>query len=107
MAILASVPLLLHTLLLLPPSFKFLLDPPPSPPAVRPLVRSYAFLLLSTHLACLVLTFSLRPGSVILARLAIALAVYHFGPIGRAWGRLKNGELTGEMGGPGVDQKSV
>jgi hypothetical protein len=97
--------LVAHAFLLLPPAIHFLARPPLAPSDVSPVIRSYGFLLLSTHLATLLLALapSLAEGdSVLKARIQLALAVYHIGPIWRAVERLRARDEGREMGGPAV-----
>lgn len=99
-----SWPILAHALLALPPSLKFLLNPPPSGPDIAPLIRSYGFLLLSTHVITLTVALSTTPSTHVLARIALGCSLYHAGPIQRAWSRLRQGEpaFTTDLGGPAV-----
>lgn len=100
---LGSYALLAHSLLLLAPACLFLARPPPAPPAVAPLIRSYGLLALSIHLVTLALAFPGSPlPSALLGRVSLGCAVYHVGPILRALGRLRSGDTATDLGGPMV-----
>lgn len=69
----------------------------------RPIVFSYALLLLSTAIISLVFAFTaILPGGSTRRMLALGMMVYHVGPILRALVRLKRGVGGKELGGPMV-----
>ncbi len=90
------LPFLFHILVELPASVGFFLRPSATLPAAQPdahaLIRQYALLLLSTNL--IAGAFLFEPSSPSSRRVAGAFALYHVGPIVRAWNRVSAGEGT-------------
>lgn len=114
MMIITAIAFLLHATLALFASLNFLKLSSQTPDTtlipstnltIRPVIRSYALLLLSTSIVSFVLgsqvladAFSLR----VTRWIALGMGVYHVGPILRAWERVKNGNEGKELGGPVV-----
>ncbi len=113
MACRIQVPFLLHGLVALPASVNYLRIALHLPLTARLpdlqlqlqtrfILISYALLLLSTSVTSLVLAFGLSLSPSTERSLAGGMAVYHFGPILRAYSRLQDLDRGTELGGPGV-----
>jgi hypothetical protein len=106
----SPLPIVLHALLALPPSIHFLLlssaHTPPDPSTIQPILRNYAFNLLSTSAACLAVV--LAPEHRERTCFEGALAVYHVAPIWRAVARIMDGgnEQRGTGAGAGAGAPS-
>ncbi|ESZ95640.1 hypothetical protein SBOR_3988 [Sclerotinia borealis F-4128] len=102
------LPFLLHTLIEIPASLNFLLNPSsqlssPAPQA-HTLIQQYAILL---FVSCLIaLIFAWRPVDRTARLVAGALSLYHWAPAFRAACRILEGDGVGKgvkgLGGPGV-----
>lgn len=91
MTIHVRVAFLCHILVELPASIGFFLHPSATlaveQPEAHAVIRQYALLLNSTNLIAWVFLFAASSDSA--RRVAAALALYHTGPMMRAWGKIR------------------
>lgn len=101
MTIPIHLPFLFHIIIELPASMVFLVYPSATLAAAQPhahgVIRQHALLLTSTNLVAW--TFLFETASPSSGRVAAALALYHIGPIVRAWKRIRAGEGKTRMFG--------
>lgn len=94
--------LLLHLIVEVPASMNFLLRPSATlsipQPQAHAVIRQYALLLMSTNLIALALL--MREMDQLSGKIAGALALYHIGPITRAFSRIQKRESGSVLGGP-------
>jgi hypothetical protein len=100
------LPFLFHIIVEFPASVGFFLRPSATlvvpQPHAHAVIRQYALLLASTNLVAGAFLFN--PSSPSSAQVAGALALYHVGPLMRAWNRIRAEERTkceqGDWRGP-------
>ena len=96
MTISLHLPFLFHIVIELPASIAFFLHPSATLATAQPhadaIIRQYALLLTSSNLIAWAFLFQSSSSSS--RHVAAALALYHVGPIVRAWGRIRAQEDT-------------
>ena len=100
----SNIAFAIHILVEFPASLNFLLRPydtlqRPQPHA-KGVIRQYALLLMSSNL--IATAFVTRPSDTLSGWIAGALALYHFGPLGRAISRIFRGEARPGLESPWV-----